>query len=140
MMLGLVKKSIITNTMKLTQREKEILELSACGCSVKEIAYELDLNELTVKVHLRNIHAKTGLQNDRETTIAYWLNELDAPVDVVPDKFRERIAKALLMLSVFSIAFHAVDMLRTFSSRTVSTRTLARSVRGRGRNYKFQLA
>lgn len=139
-MLGLEKDStnnIAMNT--LTLREKEVLRLSAMGLSNKEIAYDLDLSTPTVKVHLRNIHAKTGLQNDRECTLAYWAKESSIPESAIPERIRRRIAAALLALSLFSVAFHTVDMLRVFTTRTVIAASYARTGRTRRNdNYNLQ--
>lgn len=47
----------------LTQRESEILLHLVEGKTNKEIARELDLQEITVKIHVRNIYRKIGAQN-----------------------------------------------------------------------------
>ncbi|MCW8914438.1 MAG: response regulator transcription factor [Magnetovibrio sp.] len=47
----------------LTQRETEILTHLVDGKTNKEIARELDLQEITVKIHVRNIYRKIGAQN-----------------------------------------------------------------------------
>jgi len=114
---------------KLTIRERQILELSSCGMSVKEIAYHLDLSESTVKVHFRNIHEKTGLQNDRETTTMWWASQSGIQLFQMPENVRVKIAAALLTLSVYTIVFNTSDMLRVFrgngrvGAKTVNART-----------------
>lgn len=40
---------------KLTRRQREVLDLLSEGKSNKIIAYELDIRESTVKVHIRNL-------------------------------------------------------------------------------------
>lgn len=47
----------------LTQRESEILRLLVNGLTNKQIAIELDLQEITVKIHVRNVYRKIGAQN-----------------------------------------------------------------------------
>lgn len=50
--------------LKLTPREREILDLVAKGASNKEIAHQLCIEEKTVKNHMSNIFAKLHV-NDR---------------------------------------------------------------------------
>lgn len=45
---------------RLTEREREVLELTACAMSNAQIAASLGLSEPTVKRHLRNIFGKLG--------------------------------------------------------------------------------
>jgi len=47
----------------LTPREGEILRLLVDGLTNKQIAIELDLQEITVKIHVRHIYRKIGSQN-----------------------------------------------------------------------------
>lgn len=53
----------------LTERELEIVELVARGSSNKDIAAALSLSPNTVKVHLRNVFAKLGVQSRTELTM-----------------------------------------------------------------------
>lgn len=48
---------------KLTPREKEILAYVINGLTNKEIGRELTLEEITVKIHVRNIYKKIGATN-----------------------------------------------------------------------------
>jgi DNA-binding NarL/FixJ family response regulator len=52
----------------LTKREKEIFQLSACGASIKTIAAELFLSELTIRTHWRNTKKKLGIKNLSDIT------------------------------------------------------------------------
>ncbi|MFC1672732.1 response regulator [Pseudomonadota bacterium] len=47
----------------LTQREGEILYHLVEGKTNKQIAIDLDLQEITVKIHVRNVYRKIGAQN-----------------------------------------------------------------------------
>ena len=52
----------------LTQREKEVLRLSATGLTVKEIAARLFISQNTVLTHRKNIAAKLGLHTPAALT------------------------------------------------------------------------
>ena len=52
-----------TNHLKLSSREKEILQLLIAGLSNKEIATRLFLSELTIKTHRKNIMSKMDAHN-----------------------------------------------------------------------------
>ncbi|MBU6159052.1 MAG: response regulator transcription factor [Bacteroidetes bacterium] len=54
------RQDVFTMTLKLTKREKDIVNLIAKGKSNKEIAESLFLSELTVKTHRKNIKNKLG--------------------------------------------------------------------------------
>ncbi len=51
------------NNEYLTRREIEVLVLIATGLQNKEIADQLKISQETVKVHVKHIHAKAGLNN-----------------------------------------------------------------------------
>lgn len=60
-----------------TPREAEVVEELRRGKANKIIAYELDLCQSTVKVHIRNIMKKVGATN--RTEVAYKLREMQRP-------------------------------------------------------------
>ncbi|MCL4487656.1 MAG: LuxR C-terminal-related transcriptional regulator [Chloroflexi bacterium] len=68
---------------QLSEREREILRLVATGASNKEIAQRLVISTNTVKVHLRNIFAKTGVASRTEATL-YAIREGLAQVPGLP--------------------------------------------------------
>ena len=55
---------------RLTEREMEVLQLTALGKSNKDIAAALSIRPLTVQVHLRNIFGKLGVRS-RSQAVAY---------------------------------------------------------------------
>lgn len=52
-----------TNGLKLSSREKEILQLLIAGLTNKEIATRLCLSEMTIKTHRKNIMGKMDAHN-----------------------------------------------------------------------------
>ena len=57
-----------------TGREEDVIAMLKLGKANKIIAYELDLRESTVKVHIRNIMKKLKVRN--RTEVIFKLNEL----------------------------------------------------------------
>ena len=55
--------SNIAQIDKLSNRERNVLELLVGGMTNKEIAREIDLQEATVKIHVKNIYRKMGVSN-----------------------------------------------------------------------------
>ena len=53
----------------LSERELEVLDLTADGMSSREIGAELHLSPATVKTHLQNIYGKLGV-SDRAAAVA----------------------------------------------------------------------
>ena len=72
-----------------TARQAEVVEALRRGKANKIIAYELNLRESTVKVHIRNIMKKIKATN--RTEVAYKINDLfpaDPPVDGIGQRYR----------------------------------------------------
>ena len=53
----------------LTSRETDVLKLVARGLSNKEIGRELNLAEITIKLHLRNVFRKIGARSRSEAAV-----------------------------------------------------------------------
>ena len=60
---SLHSKDNFTNHLKLSSREKEILQLLISGLNNKQIADQLFLSELTIKTHRKNLMNKMGAHN-----------------------------------------------------------------------------
>ncbi|MNT25727.1 Transcriptional regulatory protein LiaR [compost metagenome] len=58
--------SISENFEKLTDRQKELLQLIADGFSNKEIADKLFISESTVKYHIKNIYSILDLKDRKD--------------------------------------------------------------------------
>ncbi|RME81609.1 MAG: DNA-binding response regulator [Caldilineae bacterium] len=51
---------------ELTERQRQVLELFASGCSAQEIAEKLVISPYTVQTHLQNIMTRLNLRSRRE--------------------------------------------------------------------------
>jgi len=56
-------------TRRLTQREKQVLRGLSYGRSNKEIARELDLQEVTIKLHVRTLCKKLNAKNRTQAAL-----------------------------------------------------------------------
>ena len=72
--LGEVKGEVSPFAGLFTPRQEAVVEALRKGKANKTIAYELDMCESTVKVHIRNIMKKLNATN--RTQVAYKLNDL----------------------------------------------------------------
>jgi DNA-binding NarL/FixJ family response regulator len=61
--------------VKLTGREKEVLEYVAWGLSNKEIANKLHLSEQTIKNHIHNLMLKLETHNRIKLASFYWTKD-----------------------------------------------------------------
>ena len=54
------------NEVKVTPRDREVLNLLVQGCSNKEIAGQLQIGPRTVKQHLRTLFLRAGIRDGRK--------------------------------------------------------------------------
>jgi DNA-binding NarL/FixJ family response regulator len=54
--------SVALEAVRMTQREREVIELIGAGMSNKEIATQLNIATDTVKTHVRNVMEKLALR------------------------------------------------------------------------------
>jgi len=60
----------------LTDRERQILKLIACGLSNREISLNLAISESTVENHIHHIYTKLGISNRAQRAQAAVLGVL----------------------------------------------------------------
>jgi len=60
----------------ITSRERQVLELSATGCPIRQIAERLGISERTVEKHRSNIIQKTKTENIMEAVFMFGKNHL----------------------------------------------------------------
>ena len=54
------------DTIKVTPRDQQVLDLLVQGCSNKEIATQLNISPRTVKQHLRTLFLRAGITDGRK--------------------------------------------------------------------------
>jgi DNA-binding NarL/FixJ family response regulator len=69
------KTSVITESTRMTNRERQVIELIADGCTNKEIAQNLHLSTYTVKSHVHNILEKLALNTRVQIAKHHHLSE-----------------------------------------------------------------
>ena len=66
----------------LTERETEILKLTAKGFSNKEIAFELEVSPRTVQSHLSSVYSKLGVTSRTQAVVAGLQKKIISKSDV----------------------------------------------------------
>lgn len=87
----------------LSDRQKEVLRLTATHLQAKEIARKLNITERTVRAHTEGARKKLGAATSREAVRIFMANDTDAPI-VKNDQWPSRpIAETV---SVASLSGH----------------------------------
>jgi ATP/maltotriose-dependent transcriptional regulator MalT len=68
------------STPKLTDRQRQVVELIASGCSNDEIGERLGISPRTAKAHCDVLRQKLGVARRRQIPVAYRLLTGDDPL------------------------------------------------------------
>ncbi|MFT4073494.1 MAG: helix-turn-helix transcriptional regulator [Dysgonamonadaceae bacterium] len=95
--------------MNLTNRQKQIVSLTAVGLSAKEIADKIGSTTSTVNTHLRDIKTRLGLQKITEITAFYWLNFFGKSLE---DERKRVLSTIFILLVIIQIFTGSNDFVR----------------------------
>jgi DNA-binding CsgD family transcriptional regulator len=65
---------------EITERQRQIVELLAAGCSNDEIAERLSISPRTAKAHCDSLRLKLGVPRRRQIPVAYRLHTGNDPL------------------------------------------------------------
>ena len=68
------------STLKVTDRQRQVVELIAAGCSNEEIGERLGISPRTAKAHCDVLRQKLGVARRRQIPVAYRLITGDDPL------------------------------------------------------------
>jgi len=86
----------------LTEREREIMKLTAWGSAAKEVANVLHISTVTVQNHIHNIKDKLKLNKITEISAWFFCHEFNISMDLSPLK-RQIGSTAMVLLIAFEI-------------------------------------
>ena len=66
--------------VSLTQRQRQVVELIALGCSNEEVGERLGISPRTAKAHCDVLRQKLGVSRRRQIPVAYRLQTGDDPL------------------------------------------------------------
>jgi DNA-binding CsgD family transcriptional regulator len=72
--------AVSTPSLAFTERQRQVVELIASGCSNVEIAERLCISPRTAKAHCDILRQKLGVQRRRQIPVAYRLHTGDDPL------------------------------------------------------------
>lgn len=72
--------AVSSSTVVLTERQRQVVELLAAGCSNIEIAERLSISPRTAKAHCDILRQKLGVRRRRQIPVAYRLHTGDDPL------------------------------------------------------------
>lgn len=72
--------TVLTGAPIITERQREVVELIAEGCSNEEIGRRLGISARTVKAHADVLRQKLGVERRRQIPIAYRSATGDDPL------------------------------------------------------------
>ncbi len=58
--------------LAITERQREVVELIAAGCSNAEVGIRLGISPRTAKAHCDTLRQKLGVARRRQIPVAYW--------------------------------------------------------------------
>jgi DNA-binding CsgD family transcriptional regulator len=69
-----MKTMISGRSRAVTNRQRQVVELLAAGCSNEEIAERLGISPRTAKAHCDSLRKKLGVRSRRQIPVAYRLH------------------------------------------------------------------
>jgi DNA-binding CsgD family transcriptional regulator len=63
--------SLTDAPLKITERQRQVVELIAAGCSNEEVAERLGISPRTAKAHCDTLRQKLGVTRRRQIPMAY---------------------------------------------------------------------
>jgi len=68
------------SSLTVTERQRQVVELQAAGCSNEEIGERLGISPRTAKAHCDTLRQKLGVARRRQIPVAYRLLTGDDPL------------------------------------------------------------